>query len=190
MAKLGQVYDADSLPEGQDFSPIPDGWYIATVSKSDVKPTKAAIAAREIIAREGDKAKGTEAKDDEYLNLQWTILGPTCQGRAVFDLINLHNKNSEAAMIGLASLRQLLNSVGLPRIDEDWQLIGATCQIKVALGKAQNGYEAKSEVKQYKAAEGSSAPRPSFAQSAPKTGATPAPASPAPTTSAPPWAKH
>jgi hypothetical protein len=170
MAKLGQVYDADSLPEGQDFSPIPDGWYIATVSKSELKDTK--------------------NKDGQYINLQWTILGPTAQGRAIFDMINLRNKSEEAERIGLGQLRQLILATGVGRINDDQQLVGATCQIKVALGKAQNGYEAKSEVKQYKAAEGSSAPRPSFAQSAPKTATVPAGVAPAPTTSAPPWAKH
>jgi hypothetical protein len=190
MANLGQVYDADSLPEGQDFSPIPDGWYIATVSKSELKQTKAALIALEIIAREGKGAKGTEAKDEQYINLQWSILGPTCQGRVLFDMINLRNKSADAERIGLGQLRQLILATGVGRINDDQQLVGATCQIKVALGKAQNGYEAKSEVKQYKAADGSVAPRPSFAQSAPKTATVPAGVAPAPTTSAPPWAKH
>ena len=191
MAKLGQVYEADSLPEGDDFSPIAEGWYTATISKSEVKLTKAAIAAREIIKTQGEKAPGTEAKNDEYLNLQWTILGPTCQGRIVFDLINLCNKNPEAQRIGLASLHKLIASVGIMRVEDDQDLIGVSCQIKVGLGKAKDGYEAKPEIKDYKAVEGSMRPHPGFATTTPAMPTAPtAPVTPAPAVAAPPWAKH
>ncbi len=152
MANLGQIYDAEQMPESTDFTPLPDGWYQAKVVSSEVKPTKAALEAMEAGARD------TSAKDDKYLNLQYEILGPTYQGRMVFGMINLDNKNDTAQRIGRAALTQLIFSAGLRNVSDDDQLIGAVCEIKLGLDKAKDGYEAKNVIKAFRAIEGSKRP--------------------------------
>ncbi len=141
MAKLKQIYDVDQLPVDDTFSPVPDGWYHAQITKSELNPTK----------------DGT----GEYIENQWTILGPTHQGRIIFDKINLVNggPNKEVVeRIGQAQLGSLMRAADIGRVDDTDQLIGVECEIKVGLGKPQPGYEQKNEIKRYRSLSGS--PRP------------------------------
>jgi hypothetical protein len=43
MAFLNETFSLDTLPQsaGGDFSPLPDGWYFATISSAELKTTNA-----------------------------------------------------------------------------------------------------------------------------------------------------
>ncbi len=141
-AKADQVQD-------QDFQPIPDGWYRAEIKKAELKATK-----------DGN---------GQYINVQYSILGPNFAGRVVFDIINVRNASATAEQIGLAGLKKLKLAIGLPSLTDTDQLVGRNLEIDVKTQKSAD-YGDKNVVKAYRSPEGSTVP--TIAPSA-----------------APPWAK-
>jgi len=134
MANLGQTFNKENLPESSGFDPIPAGWYQASVSGAELKDTK-----------DGE---------GQYIAVQYAILAPTHQGRVVFANINIRNKSAKAQEIGLSNLNGLMRSIGLTSISDSDQLVGGSCQIKVKIQAAKDGYEASNDVSGWKAIEG------------------------------------
>lgn len=158
MAHLGQEFDVNSLPvSDNNFDPLPPGWYDVNVTGAELKATK----------------DGTGS----YINVKYSVTGPTHQGRVVFGMLNIKNKNPKAEEIGRQQLGELMRACGLARVTDSDQLIGGRCAIKLAI-EQQDGYEPRNNVKAFKAIGGS--PAPAFA---------PAPAAQATAAAAPPWAK-
>ena len=140
MANLGEGFNAADMPEGQgNFEPIPAGWYNVTIQKADLRDTK----------------DGT----GQYINIQFSVTGPSYEGRVVFGMINIRNKSQKAEEIGRQQLGDLMRSLGIGRLTDTDQLIGGSCQIKVKI-QEQEGYDPKNTVSAFKAIEGSSAPLP------------------------------
>ena len=151
MANLGTTFSRDELPVSQGFEPIPAGWYTATVTGAELKDTKAG--------------------DGQYINVQYTVLGPEYQGRVIFGLINIRNASTKAQEIGLSNLNSLMAAIGLEKVQDTDQLIGHDCQVKVKIRPAKDGYEASNDISGWKASEGgiktTSAPvakKPAFAR--------------------------
>ncbi len=165
MAYLGQTYHQEDLPQQDSYDPIPAGWYDATIKDADIKESKS-----------GGK----------YINIQFSITGPTNQGRTVFDIINFINKNTQTVEIAHKQLGSLIRAIGLPRVQDTNELVGGTCSIRLGLTKPTDEYpEIRNEVKGYRVIEGS---RPVFNTPKASVDAIPAPA--AAGKSAPPWAKR
>jgi hypothetical protein len=150
MANLGTTFSRDELPVSQGFEPIPAGWYTATVTGAELKDTKEGAG--------------------QYINVQYTVLGPEHQGRVLFGIINIRNASTKAQEIGLSNLNSLMASIGLEKVQDTDQLIGHDCQIKVKIRPAKDGYDAQNDVSGWKAPSGgikSSAPvikKPAFAR--------------------------
>jgi hypothetical protein len=140
MASLGITLNQSELPEGQNFDPIPEGWYTAQIKAAELKNTK--------------------ANDGQYIAVQYTVTGPTHAGRVIFGNLNIKNRNSEAERIGMGQLGSVMGAIGLAKIEDTDQLIGGNLQIKVGMSKPQEGYEQRNEVKGWKAIEGGPAPMP------------------------------
>lgn len=158
MAHLGQEFDVNSLPVSENnFDPLPAGWYDVNITGAELKDTK----------------DGT----GNYINVKYSVTGPTHQGRVVFGMLNLKNKNPKAEEIGRQQLGELMRACGISRVTDSDQLIGGRCAIKLTV-ETQEGYEPRNNVKGFKAIAGSAAP--TF---------TPAPAAQAPASAAPPWAR-
>lgn len=137
MAFLGESYKADDLPQGNSFEPLPAGWYNATISKSEVKSTKAG--------------------DGSYIAVGYTITGPSHEGRLVFGNLNIRNKNPKAEEIGRQQLGDLMRAIGLPKVDDSDQLIGGNLSIKLKI-KTDEQYGDKNEIAAFKAIAGSQPP--------------------------------
>lgn len=169
MAFLEHAIDLGDLPESapKDFSPIPEGWYSATINKAELKPTKDGSG--------------------EYIAIRYDITGPTHQGRVIFGNINIKNRSEKAEAIGRAQLGDLMRSLGLSRLTDTDQLIGGELQISVSISPKRvdeatgKTYEARNEVKNFRTMNGV------FVGDAEKPAAKPA--SKASSGSAPPWAK-
>jgi hypothetical protein len=162
MAFLGQSYDLNSLPDSNSgtFDPLPPGWYGATITKAELKPTKDGSG--------------------EYISLRFDITGPTHQGRVAFGNLNIKNASSKAEEIGRQQLGQMMRAIGLSSVTDTDQLIGGNLQIKLSIREATEQFTAQNEVKGYKASSDSMLP---------KAAATTSEASqPAKAKSAPPWA--
>lgn len=136
MAQLGQTFTTAELPEGQNFEPIPAGWYSVTVTGAEVKETKAGTG--------------------QYIAVRYDVTGPTHEGRVIFGNLNIRNPNPKAEEIGRQQLGDLMRAIGLASVTDTDQLIGGRCQIKVAIQKSEE-YGDKNEVKGYKA-DGSAPP--------------------------------
>jgi hypothetical protein len=161
MAYLGQTFDANDLPQGNTYEPLPPGWYNAHITAAELKPTKDGSG--------------------QYIKVRYDITGPTHQGRVVFGNINIRNASAKAEEIGRQQLGDLMRAIGLARITDTDQLIGGSLLIKLSVRAATEQYPAQNEVKGFKAITGAA---PTFAPAAS------APAASAPSKAAPPWAKR
>lgn len=158
MAFLSQSFDINELPEPTNsYGILPQGWYSATITRAEVKPTKAGTG--------------------EYINLMYTISGPTHQGRTVWGIINIQNPNPKAEEIGRQQLGEVMRATGLSKVTNTDQLIGKDLVIKLTVKEDDRGGE-RNEVRGFKAVQGGSIP------SIP----TAAPEAPSAFKAAPPWA--
>lgn len=169
MAFLGESFGIDDLPQSdRNYELIPEGWYNATITKADLGNTKS----------------GTGQKID----VRYDITGPTQQGRVIFASVNIRNQSQKAEEIGRQQLGEIMRAIGLARVEDTDQLIGATLQIKIKIkeptdkDKAAGYSDKKNEVAGWKSVSGGATPMPSAGSSAP-------PASSAPGGSKPPWAR-
>lgn len=158
MSFLGETFNAADLPQGTgNFDPIPAGTYTASITQANLRDTK----------------DGT----GKMIAIRYDITGPSHQGRVIFSNINIRNKSPKAEEIGRQQLGDIMRAIGLASLQDTDQLIGGQLQIKVDIEKKE-GYEARNQVKGFKALSGSPAPAPAAAPA-------PAPAAGA----APPWAR-
>ncbi len=172
---LGQVFNKQELPEAQGFDPIPAGDYRVQIAAAEVKQTKA----------------GTGS----YMSIRYDVLGPTHQGRVIFDTINVRNPSQAAEEIGRQQIGSLMGAIGLQTLRDTDQLIGSVCIVKVKIERDEQ-YGDKNRIKSWKAIEGAQLPQPQMPQMqqpaqqpTQQTSAMPgaAPAA-APAAGKPPWA--
>lgn len=131
MARLDMAIDLDDLPVRENsYDPVPPGWYTATIQEADAKPTK----------------DGT----GQYIKIRWRIDGPAHEGRIVFGNLNVRNKSVKAEEIGRQQMGEVLRAVGLQRLEDTDQLIGATLSIKLDIRPANDQYAAQNEIRGYK----------------------------------------
>jgi hypothetical protein len=142
----------------KSFEVLAPGWYTASITGAEVKQTKSGTG--------------------QYLRVEYTISGPSGAGRKVWSNYNVRNENPKAESIGREQLAELCRCVGLARVNDTDQLLGANVSVKLKVREASGGYEAQNEVQGHKSLEGSATPAPAAAKGAP------AKAGPKP-----PWAK-
>jgi len=167
MAFLDEEFSVDTLPVGNNnFEPLPEGWYNATITGAEVKETKAG--------------------DGKYIACKYTVTGPTHQGRVIFGNLNIKNASTKAEEIGRMQLGSIMRSIGLATVRDTDQLIGGNLAIKLTV---RTGEYAGNEVKDFRALgvpasmAQSSVP---FGKSSPSVSA--AAAASVPVKAAPPWA--
>ena len=134
MAQLPSVFNAKDSDKMGGFEPIPAGWYIAEVAKSEYK--------------------ATAAKTGHYLTCQIKILEPEdYKGRVVFNLMNLDNPNQTAVEIAQKELASICEACGLDELEDSTELHGIPMGIRLTIKPADANWPAKNEIKAYKAAE-------------------------------------
>lgn len=140
MANLGFTASVDDLPQGAgSFDPLPAGWYSASITDAEIRHTKAGTG--------------------QYISVEYTITGPTHQGRKVWGNLNIKNPNTKAEEIGRQQLGDIMRSIGLSSVTDTDQLIGGDLQIKLAIRKSDE-YGDSNDVKGFKPLSGSAAPAP------------------------------
>lgn len=168
MAFLGQTFAESDLPQGNggNYDPLPPGWYTANITQAELK--------------------STVVGDGQYIKLRYDITGPTHAGRVVFGNLNIKNASAKAEEIGRQQLGEVMRAIGLARVQDTDQLIGATIQVKLDVRPARTDektgktYEASNDVKGFKAitsSDSGGSSFPNFESSAPK----------AESKKAPPW---
>lgn len=130
MAVLNRAYNADGNKEKMsDFSPIPSGDYIAILTKSEWKETK--------------------AKNGHILNLQWKIIEGEYKGRILFAGLNLDNPNAQTVEIANKEMNTICDACGKFGVQDTEELHNIPCLLKVGMSKATPQYPAKNEIKFY-----------------------------------------
>ena len=130
MAYLGQTFNvADHVPSSPD--PVPAGWYTAKITDAKVKDTKAG--------------------NGNFLEVTFSILGPSYEGRCVWGRFNLKNPNPQAEQIGQAQFMDMARAIGLEVVDDSDQLLGGELDVKVTVKKGDEQYSDSNDVKGFKA---------------------------------------
>lgn len=191
MAQL--AFDASKVAPAQALQPLPDGWFPAIITESEIKPTKSG--------------------DGSRLALTLTV----CEGhpyakRKVFEGLNIANPNPVAQQIAQEQLSAICHATGVIQLQDTQQLHGIPLLIKLSTTAKRTDtvtgqvYEPKNEIKGFAkigtetvnmtpppAANSAAAPAaPAWATQAPPAAAAPAftpqPAAAAPVADAGPWA--
>jgi len=131
MALLPDVFKPDEVQD-DPFAPIPAGWYLATIVKSEVKDTN--------------------DKTGKYISLQFKIVEGDYEGRFIFSNINIVNKSDVAVKIGQADLKAICEAIGLDNLEDTVDMHNEEMCIKVSVKPETPQWPAKNEVKGYKPA--------------------------------------
>lgn len=146
MAQLDQVFDIKNMPVAERGStPLPAGWYSATIHSAEVKKTKAGTG--------------------EYIAVRYDITGPTYARRVVFGNLNIKNESKKAEEIGHQQFGAVMRALGLKVVTDTDQLIGGQLMIKLDVRLSEQ-YGDSNDVKDFKSAGGAAMPQVAPAASA------------------------
>jgi hypothetical protein len=130
MAQLPDVFNAKDNEKMGGFEPIPAAWYLAEVTKSEMKATKAGTG--------------------KYLTCQIKVLEGEYKNRYLFNLLNLINPSQTAVEIAQKELASMCEACGLDEIEDSTELHGIAMAVRVIIKPADAKYPAKNEIKDYK----------------------------------------
>lgn len=141
MAMLPEVFTSEDHEPMQDFTPIPDGWYMFEIVKSEVVPTKNKKGKRLNL-----QAKVIEGGEDNEQG------DPKHKGRLVFIGLNIQNPSSEAVKISLSELRSISDACGVGVVEDSVELHEIPFWGKVQI-ELSEGYPPKNVIKKYSSVE-------------------------------------
>jgi hypothetical protein len=122
-------FDANRVEPSTDFDPLPAGKYLAVITESEMKPTKA----------------GTGS----YLQLTFEIIDGPHKGRKVWARLNLVNGNETTVKIAQAELSAICRAVGVLAPSDSVELHNLPLVITVKCKKRTDTDEITNEVKGY-----------------------------------------
>jgi len=122
-------FNAAQVEPSQDFEPIPAGKYLATISASEMKPTKSG--------------------GGQYLELTFQILDGPFKGRLVWARLNLTNSSPTTVQIARQQLSALCRSVGVMTPKDSTELHGIPVTIAVKLKTRKDNGEPTNEIRSF-----------------------------------------
>lgn len=134
-------FDANQVEPAVALQPIPAGPYVAIISESELKATKAG--------------------DGRYLQLTFQVIEGPHKGRLLWARLNLENKNQTAVEIAQAELSAICRAVGVMKPNDSAALHNIPLEITVGLKRRSDTNELGNEIRGY--AKRESAPRPATA---------------------------
>ncbi len=128
MADL-QGFDANQVEPTTDFEPIPAGKYLAVITDSEMKPTKAGTG--------------------HYLQLAFQIIEGPYKNRFVWARLNLDNPNATAVQIARAELSAICRATGVMAPKDSVELHNLPLVIHVRCKKRSDTGDIANEVRGY-----------------------------------------
>lgn len=122
MARLDEVFDPRGVDRGQQRGEaMPSGYYLASITASDLKKTKAGTG--------------------DYFEFELTIASEGYKGRKAWARVNRRNPNPEAQRIGHQEFARLLDAIGMGdvQIKDTAQVHDKMLTIKLTIADGQNG---------------------------------------------------
>jgi len=157
-------FDANNVPEQQEFSAMPEGQYTVIATASEMKPTK--------------NGQG------QFLQFTFEVLDGPHKGRKVWARLNLVNSNQTAVDIAQRELGAICRAVGIMKPNDSSELHNRPLLITVAVEVDDRKREGN-VIKKYEAINAGGAPAPA---AAPASGAAaPWGGQPAAAPAAAPW---
>jgi len=106
-------FDANNVPEQQEFSALPEGQYVAIATASEMKPTKNG--------------------NGQFLQFVFEVLDGPQKGRKVWARLNLVNQNQTAVDIAQRELGAICRAVGVMKPNDSAELHNKPLLITVAV---------------------------------------------------------
>ena len=131
-------FDATQVEPAAKFDPIPAGKYLAVITESEQKPTKAGTG--------------------HYLQLTFQIQEGVHKGRILWARLNLDNPNATAVQIARAELSAICRSVGVTAPNDSVELHNLPLMITVKCRKRQDTGDITNEIAGYAKKESSAPP--------------------------------
>lgn len=128
MANLNN-FDANNVDPSVALDPIPAGKYLAAITDTEMKPTKAG----------GGK----------YLQLTFQVLDGEHKGRLVWARLNLENKSEMTVKIARGELSAICRAVGVMAPKDSVELHNIPLEINVGLKKRDDNGEFTNVIKGY-----------------------------------------
>jgi hypothetical protein len=131
-------FDANQVDPATNFDPLPAGTYLAVITESEMKPTKAGTG--------------------NFLQLTFQVLDGPHKGRLLWARLNLDNPNATAVQIAKAELSAICRAVGVLAPNDSVELHNLPLVIHVRCKKRGDTGEIVNEVKGYSKKESPPAP--------------------------------
>ena len=128
MANLGN-FDARTVEPTTDFEPIPAGKYLAAITESQMKSTKAG--------------------NGSYLELVFQIIEGQYKGRKLWARLNLENPNATTVQIARSELSAICRAVGVLQPRDSIEMHNLPLQITVKCKKREDTGDVVNEIKGY-----------------------------------------
>jgi hypothetical protein len=138
---------AEVAPDAGRADPIPAGWYIAAMEKSELKPTK----------------DGTGS----LLACTFGVLDGQYKGRKVFFNFNLRNANPQAQEIAYKQFSAVCHAIGHLMVGDTAELHNRPLKIRVKVRPADAQYEAANDITAFKNVNEPTGDAPTAPQAAP-----------------------
>ena len=151
-------FDTSSLPPADSFDPLPPGWYTMVIS-----------GASEQEPREGSDA-GTMLKLEHEID---PAAHPQFAGRKVWSVLCINHGREQPRMIAQRTLAAIGQAIGKPKLTSADDLLGQSLSVKLAISPAKDGFDARNDVKGYRAASGAQPVAPARPTAAPQPAAKP-----------------
>jgi hypothetical protein len=132
-------FDANQIDPAAGFEAIPAGKYLAVITESEEKPTKAGTG--------------------HYLQLTFQIQEGSHKGRIIWARLNLDNPNATAVQIARAELSTICRAVGVNTPSDSIELHNLPLMITVKCRKRQDTGEISNEIAGYAKKESSVLPQ-------------------------------
>lgn len=128
MAHIGETLSLDTLPQPDNFEPLPAGNYVVEVIESDVVDTKTGLG--------------------RQMKLTLKVVEGDLEGRRVWANIMVRHQNETAQRIGQQVIASLISAAGIGPIDDTEELHGIPIIAKVVIETDRSGqYEPRNTVK-------------------------------------------
>jgi hypothetical protein len=133
-------FDASNVEPNAGFEPVPAGKYLAVITGTEMKPTKAG--------------------NGEYLELELEVVDGPHKGRKVWDRLTLKHPNEQTVQIARATLSAICRAVNVLRPRDSVELHNLPLVVSIGLKKREDTGEPTNVVKGYAQRDGAVSARP------------------------------
>lgn len=124
-------FDASNVDPAVGFDPVPAGKYVAVITESEKKPTKAGTG--------------------EYLQLTFQVIEGEFKGRLLWARLNLDNPSAMAVKIARAELSAICRAINVMAPKDSLELHNLPLTISVGCKKRDDTGDITNEIKGYEA---------------------------------------